>query len=89
MADRSKKKELKKGKDKKQGSATKLGLVFGRRLEEVIEMQNNGNYVPNIVRDTITWLEANGGSPLPSHSSNLFCSSPDLKPCSGGRQRPC
>lgn len=23
-------------------------------------MQNNGNYVPNIVRDTITWLEANG-----------------------------
>lgn len=23
-------------------------------------MQNNGNYVPNIVRDTIIWLEANG-----------------------------
>ena len=72
MADRSKKKELKKGKDKKQGSATKLGLVFGRRLEEGIEMQNNGNYVPNIVRDTIIWLEANGGSPLPSHSPIYF-----------------
>jgi hypothetical protein len=65
MADRAKK-DMKK-KDKK--LAPKLGLVFGRRLEEVIEMQNNGNYVPNIVRDTITWMEANGGSLLSAHLS--------------------
>jgi hypothetical protein len=63
MADRTKKKEKKGGKDHRtKANAPKLGLVFGRRLEEVIEQQNNGQFVPNIVRDTITWLEANGGS---------------------------
>lgn len=65
MADRAKRKETKKEKKQKdKGEKPKLGLVFGRRLEEVIESQNNGNFVPNIVRETITWLEANGGASI-------------------------
>ncbi len=41
------------------------GLVFGRRLEDVLENQGNGALVPNIVKETITWLEKNNGLDIP------------------------
>ncbi|KAL6050859.1 Rho GTPase activating protein 19 [Balamuthia mandrillaris] len=41
------------------GAGSKLGNVFGRSLEETLAFQNNGAVLPNIVSETITWLEQN------------------------------
>jgi len=50
-----------KKESKKKGKRPELGLVFGRPLAEVVELQNDGTPVPKIVRETIAWLENHGG----------------------------
>jgi len=58
-----KKAKGKKGdKSKEVTSAAPLGNVFGKALEDVLKYQANGSTVPNVVADTIKWLEQNNGN---------------------------